>query len=279
MKRTSLVLSAIMVLALISCKNGNKQESDKKSSDQKSEMKESSKKDAMDEEKSQITLTKWTKGPEYKDAGLKLSKPGKMELSKGSADFAFDVKNYELGTQTKGPGPDMLANSKKGQHIHFIVDNKPYTAHYENKFSKDLGQGDHVVLAFLSRSYHEAVKNDNSYVVKQFRVGDVDESDQMDVDFSKEHMFYSRPKGTYSGDGTNKVILDFFLLNTELSADGNKVEAKINDQEFTIDEWAPYVMEGLPMGENTVKLKLVDSDGNYIEGPFNKVERTFTLKK
>jgi len=35
----------------------------------------------------------------------------------------------------------------------------------------------------------------------------------------------------------------------------------------------------LPMGENTISLQLVDSEGNYIEGPFNKVERTITLEQ
>jgi hypothetical protein len=37
-------------------------------------------------------------------------------------------------------------------------------------------------------------------------------------------------------------------------------------------------MEGLPLGENTVSLELVDKDGNFVDGPFNKVQRKFTLK-
>jgi len=73
-------------------------------------------------------------------------------------------------------------------------------------------------------------------------------------------------------------MLDFYLVNTELSPEGNKVRATINGTEFMLDRWMPYIMEGLPMGENTVKLELVDNNGNVLPGPFNSVERTFTLK-
>jgi hypothetical protein len=39
----------------------------------------------------------------------------------------------------------------------------------------------------------------------------------------------------------------------------------------------PYQMEGLPAGENTIKLELVDSSGSLIPGAFNSVTRTFTV--
>jgi hypothetical protein len=38
-------------------------------------------------------------------------------------------------------------------------------------------------------------------------------------------------------------------------------------------------MEGLKDGENTVKLELMDAEGNIVPGPFNSVERTFKLEK
>jgi len=33
------------------------------------------------------------------------------------------------------------------------------------------------------------------------------------------------------------------------------------------------------MGENTVKIELLDADGNLIEGPFNQTTRTFMLEE
>ena len=144
---------------------------------------------------------------------------------------------------------------------------------------KDIKEGDHVMLAFLSRSYHESVKNADAVVVKKITAGNPADSLKMDVDLTAPHLFYSRPKGTYKGEDVNKVLLDFYLVNTEISEDGNKVLATINGEEFTITEWQPYVMKGLPLGENTIELQLVDKDNQPIEGPFNYVKRSVMLEK
>ena len=74
-----------------------------------------------------------------------------------------------------------------------------------------------------------------------------------------------------------KLPLDPLRLNTAISPDGNKVRATINGEEFMITQWVPHVMSGLELGEVTIKLELIDADGNEVPGPFNTVERTVTL--
>jgi hypothetical protein len=171
-----------------------------------------------------------------------------------------------------------LANSAKGQHIHFILNNQPYAAHYESSFNKNIPNGVHHLVAFLSRSYHESVKNDNSVVVKELRIG-ADAKDSIGLQMDAPTLIYSRPKGTYSGKDTREVLLDFFVLNTTLAANGNAVKATINDEIFMIYEWSPYLIKGLPMGETTIALELLDTSGEPIPGPFNTVERVITLKE
>jgi len=214
-----------------------------------------------------ISITKVKGSPNYDDARI-----SSVELIKNENDysFSFNIENYDLGIQTDKKFDYRLANSDKGQHIHFIVDNGPYSAHYTNSFSKEINDGS-LVLAFLSRSYHESVKNPNAYILEQ--VGEV-----KDVDLSGEFLFYSRPKGTYKGYDTEKLLLDFYLVNTKISPDGNKVKATVQDKEFIIDEWAPYFIEGLPKGEIIIKLELVDLNGNLIDSPFNSSERTVILE-
>ncbi|WP_373519559.1 hypothetical protein [Pricia sp.] len=225
-----------------------------------------------------ITLEKLEGSPEYAEASLKMMKPTTAEMeAAGEADFAFEVNNYELGTQTDSTMAGMLANSGKGQHIHFILDNQPYSAHYEPEFKKEIPSGTHYLVAFLSRSYHESVKNENSFVAKKMTVGEA--TDDMEVNFEEPTLIYSRPKGEYSGADTENLLLDFFLLNTTLSEDGNKVRATINGEEFMVTEWAPQVIKGLPKGEVTIKLELLDTEGNLIPGGFNNVTRTVTLKE
>ena len=138
--------------------------------------------------------------------------------------------------------------------------------------------GHHVILSFLSRSFHESLKHQTAYDLRVITVGNT--TAEQNFDATAQHMFYSRPKGEYKGpEETQKVMLDFYLVNTTLSPEGNKVRATINGTEFMLDTWLPYIIEGLPMGETTIKLELVDNSGNVIEGPFNTVERKITLKE
>ena len=213
-----------------------------------------------------IKISKVEGSPKYEDAALVLN-----ELNSGSElEFSFDVKNYKLGAQTEHEFQYSLANSKKGQHIHLIINNNPYSAHYTNKFKKKLDPDNGVILAFLSRSYHESVKNKNAYIFTQY--GDLEK-----IDLDKQYLFYSRPKGTYTGQDTKKLLLDFYLVNTTISKNGNKVRATINDEEFLIDEWSPYYIEGLPKGEVKIKLELINSSGELIDSPFNPSIRTVIL--
>ena len=228
----------IAVILLISCNNPNK-----------------------------ISITKVEGSPEYSNSVLKMNEP--IIVDEGYK-FSFDVNQYELGMQTLKDFDYQLANSEKGQHIHFIVNNGPYSAHYENIFSKKLKDSSNVILAFLSRSFHESVKNKNAFVLTQ--VG------EKNIDLNNEFLFYSRPKGTYKGVDTEKLLLDFYLVNSEISANGNKVRATIQDKKFIIEEWAPYYIEGLPKGEIKIKLELIDASGNLIDSPFNPSNRTVTLE-
>ncbi len=224
-----------------------------------------------------ITIEKLKDSPSYSDAALRLQEPSSTDsIAEGSVAFTFEVENYELGAQTGGPNSNKLANSGKGQHIHFILNNQPYSAHYEPSFSKDVPNGVHHLVAFLSRSYHESVKNENSVVVKKLTVG-AGAKDNIGLKMEEPTLIYSRPKGTYAGKDTENLLLDFFVLNTTLSENGNKVKATVNGEEFLITEWAPYIIKGLPKGEVTIQLELLDVHGNPITGPFNKVKRTVTL--
>ena len=222
---------------------------------------------------SEITITKFEGSPEFTASKLSLITDQKAEQTNNN--FSFNVENYKLGEQTSGAIENGLANSAKGQHIHMIVNNGPYSAHYTSDFSKDLNQESNLILFFLSRSFHESVKNPNAFSLIQINS---DEENSESYDLNSEFLFYSRPKGIYKGNDTKKLLLDFYLVNTEISSNGNKVRVTINEKEFIIEEWTPYYIEGLPLGEVTVKLELINSNGELIDTPFNPVERKVTLQ-
>lgn len=229
-------------------------------------------------EQNGLKLTAFDTSPKFPDARLTLLQPAAgSPVPNMNVAFKYELANYQLTAQTEGHHDH--ANSAQGQHIHNIVDNEPYTAHYTTEFTKSVPEGSHVVLSFLSRSYHESLKHKEAYDLRVINVGKSKTGPGADFDAQGQHMFYSRPKGEYVGPDTKKVMLDFYLVNTTLSAEGNKVRATINGTSFTIDRWLPHTIEGLPMGESTIKLELLDKDGNVIPGPFNTVERKITLKE
>jgi hypothetical protein len=219
-----------------------------------------------------IFLTDFAPSAEFADAKIE-----SMNYKNGKFSYKISGTKYKLGEQTPDAPQKMCANSDKGQHIHLIVDNEPYVAQYVPEFEHQLPDGEHTILSFLSRSYHESIKTKQASVCKKVLVEKGSFTKTHDV---KEPMlFYSRPKGNYTGKAETKmVMLDFYLVNCDLSADGYKLKILVNGQkEFVVDKWLPYYIEGLPMGDNKIQLTLVDKDGNTVDTPLNPVERVFTL--
>lgn len=261
----------ILILLIAGCESPT---SEKSTEDEpKTEAMEDLNSDRIDQK---YKLYKAEGSESFPGATLELTAPTAQKVQTGKVDFKFDVNGFELGTQTPDAENRGIANSDKGQHIHYIQNNGPYSAHYTSNFSKEMEEGHHVILSFLSRSYHESVKNGQAHTLTLLTVGNP--SDEMSFDPNDQHLFYSRPKGTYSGKDTEKLMIDFFLMNTEISPEGNKVRATINGETHMITEWAPHYIKGLEKGKLTLKLELVDKDLNLIPGPYNQVERTVTLE-
>ena len=56
------------------------------------------------------------------------------------------------------------------------------------------------------------------------------------------------------------------------------MRATINETVFLLDDWAPYYIEGLSKGEVTIKLELINSNGDLIDSQFNPSIRTIKLE-
>ncbi len=215
------------------------------------------------------TLTPFSASPSFPDARI-----DGMTYKDGRFEFAISG-NYDLGAQTTDAKTKMCANSDKGQHIHLIVGTAPYAAKYVPEFDYEIANGNHKVLAFLSRSYHESIKSPGASMALNVTVNNGNITNSTSI--TEPSLFYSRPKGTYVGkENTDKVMLDFFLVNANLTQ-GYSVKANINGENHDITKWQPYYIEGLPMGENSITLTLY-KDGKVVQSDINPVTRKFTLK-
>ena len=180
---------------------------------------------------------------------------------------------------------ELTLNTKKfkegGNHLTFSVDgvsdyNISYLAnnYLLSQFSSDVFEmeflyGNNVFLAFLTDKNNIAIKSNKGSVLKNAVVGDMENM----FDMNQPHLFYYLPQ-----ESGVEPILDFYLANTTLAESGNKVKVTINQTEFIINKWAAYQLSGLPKPDNTIRIQLIDKEGNLIEGPFNDSgERSFEL--
>jgi len=188
----------------------------------------------------------------------------------------FHVSNFELGGKTSSKRSELLTNSDAGQHIHVLLDDDPYMAKYESGFELQLSKGRHTLLAFLSRSYHESVKTNDSYVIRELVVG---AEAQNSVSMDTKGVYYSRPKGTYYLENDQSpILLDFFLAETPLEG-GTKIRALIDEKEFILEKWAPYFIYGMTEGAHSISLELVDEYGQRVMGKKNySGVRSFNVK-
>lgn len=216
------------------------------------------------------TLTAFAPSAAFDDASLDT-----LTYADSTITASISGMTFKLGEQTPDADQKFCANSKEGQHLHVIVDDQPYAAKYEPQFAFDIPDGEHYLLTFLSRSYHESIKTPAAYQAAKVTVANNAIASTLPVDGPM--LFYSRPKGLYSGQDAEKVMLDFYLVNTDLT--GYTVEAEINGEKHRLDKWQPYYIEGLPEGDNTIKLSLLDTAGNLVNAPLNPVTRTFQIEK
>lgn len=232
----------------------------------------------------EITLSDVPASPDFPDAQLTITSVTSEKKGTDSAKVTFNygVKNYELKSQTADAGGKACNNSAQGQHIHFIIDNKPYAALYEPKHEVTVPlNSEHYVMSFLSRSYHESVKSKGAALVYHFKVDANGKLEKL-AEPTTPMVFYSRPKGDYLGKDTENVLFDFYVWNTNLGAD-YKVNAKINsgDMEKTMDvtDWKPQFLHGLAMGKSSITLTLIDKDGKPVQGEMTTVTREFNLSQ
>lgn len=179
-----------------------------------------------------------------------------------------------------------------GSHVHLIVDNHPYIrlddvsspldlrALARQHLGGDLTEGSHLLRVFPSRMSHESVKTSGAFAMAVIHVGRRTPAAEWPFDPRAPLLTYSRPKGCYGGDDAARILLDFYVTNTTLAADGHRVRLSIDGQAIgePITSWVPHYVTNLPAGEHTFLLELLDAAGAAVAGPFNRTERRITTR-
>lgn len=238
------------------------------------------------------------------------------ELMVESPKEGETIKSSNVKIKVKVGGDLKMGKDEKGNgnHVHVILDNQPYAAHYmwdEGFELRNVPDGEHTLRMFPSRPWHESYKNEKAFKTIKFTVKDgkadetkpttddkgnkmadakkdsegatVENSTAGNVDFSKPLLTYSRPKGEYKGADAEAIMIDFWLANAKLSGDGGEYKVRYTIDggvQKLIEKWEPIWLSGWSNGTHKVKLELLDKDGNLVEnGGYNSTEREITVAK
>ena len=110
---------------------------------------------------------------------------------------------------------------------------------------------------------------------------DMQPSQAGDVDRTRPLLTYSRPKGENRGADAEAVMVDFWLANARLVGDGGEYRVRLTidgGEPRFIDRWEPIWLSGWTTGQHTLRLELVDRNGNVAEnGGYNSTERQITI--
>ncbi len=246
-------------------------------------------------EKVQVIAVKSSPQPE--NARIYISYPKKGEIERSSTVIMqLKLRGFPLGNISQVPRADELANSKMGQSIHVVIDNEPYfartgpslapydeegnfyEAQYRFKIPYHLSKGEHFIRVFPCRSFGESLKSQGSFAASSFFVETKKEN--QNVNLSQPYLTYNEPSGYLKLTERQPVLLDFYLSNAELSKDGYKIRLTIDKNiKRILTAWTPYYIYGLRNGKHTIRLELINRNGDKVPGEFNDIQRTFKISK
>jgi hypothetical protein len=188
-----------------------------------------------------------------------------------------------------------LRNVNDGQHTLRVFPSRPWHESYKNdgafqlvKFTVKNGGGDNTKPTTTNSGNTMAnAKSANANTTANTSATpegkDMQPSEGGPIDTRKPLLTYSRPKGEYKGADADAIMIDFWLSNAKLTGDGGEYRVRYSvdgDEPKFIEKWAPIWLSGWTNGMHSIKLELVDKDGNVVDnGGYNSTTREITVTK
>jgi hypothetical protein len=203
-----------------------------------------------------------------------------------SLDQPFEFRKVTEGKHTQRdiasrPWHESYKNAGSFQMVTFTVKGggdpaKPTTTNGGQVMSGNMNTSN------TSANTHPTMPANSNAATSPPREGkDMASSTASAVDAKKPLLTYSRPKGEYKGADTEAIMIDFWLSNAKLQGDGGEFRVRYSvdggEAKF-LDKWEPIWLKGWTAGKHTVKLELVDKDGNVVaNGDYNSTSREITV--
>jgi hypothetical protein len=181
-----------------------------------------------------------------------------------------------------------VPNQPPGSYVQFVMDGRPSEPikafrggiKLTDLAGPDgLGEGEHVLSAHVCLPNRQSVKVPGGISVHRFWVGKKTEGI---YESTKPMIVLGGPYGRYSGSEADEVLIDYYVLNAALGEKGHSVRMTLKGpglpeegtERFT-REWRPWNIVSPHNGEYTLKVELLDPEGN--SPPGGTIVRSFSV--
>ena len=200
----------------------------------------------------------------YPDAILELNTPLSNQVFKpGKVPFEFNVKNFSFKSNgVAAPRLLMILNGGDSEGFSSPI------------FQRELARGTYRTVAFLVDSMGLSLKNFGNYLDRDFLVGD-----SRPFPYSAEpYLAINLPRNEQIVPFGQDLSLDFLVLGGDLKLDGLKVKIWINAYQKETNAMVPLRVSNLPIGDYQVKVQLLRTTNNELEGPFSSSTKTIYVR-
>ncbi len=181
-----------------------------------------------------------------------------------------------------------VPNQPPGSYVQFVMDGRPSepVKTYRGGIKltdlagpDGLEEGEHVLSAHVCLPNRQSVKVPGGISVHRFWIG---KKSQGKYESTKPMIVLGGPFGHYSGGEADEILIDYYLLNAELGEKGHSVRMTLKGpglpeegtERFT-REWRPWNIVSPHNGEYSLKVELLDPDGN--SPPGGTIVRSFSV--
>jgi len=190
-------------------------------------------------------------------------------LQTQTVDVFFNLQNYKLGEEDSG-----------GNRVHYILNNNPPQPVYDEIQPityKNLSEGGHTVRVFAVRPDGTMFSNPEAYDMVHFYLRRKDFQNYTDPD--QPYLTVNLPtEELVSTDEQGRIVFDYRIHHFEAEP-GLELRYKIGAFEGFLTRQGPVYWSNLATGKHKLEVELLRPNRQPAIGPFNRVEREFSVVK
>lgn len=218
---------------------------------------------ALEEPQPEVSFFFYDEENEYPDAIIEMYMPlGNQVFRPGKVPFEFNIKNFPFDAGLGGFQLKMILNG--GDPVGY---NSPI-------FQRELKEGTYRAVAYLVDAEGLALKSFGNYVDRDFRVGDTRPFPYQ----AEPYLALNKPYNNDEIAFGEELIIDFLLLGGEMDLDKLKVDIKLNDFHYELEEVSPVRVANLPRGEYQLTVSLLRKSGKELDGPFSSIKKSISVR-